>query len=144
MAPQNGTFLQRVYDFRFPTKYQRFSHNVAFLKSFSFICTEKWIFDIAWYNNQKKLPVFWRQIRQGCGLITFSVGNQKTGVWYLYDTMVLKNHFESTFIEFLRNRRHFAKFLFQREKARVEILNTQLSKHPIINISNFYKVINFY
>ena len=120
------------------------SINVSTTMSFFWSLYRKMDFRYCLHNNQKKLPVFWRQIRQGCGLITFSVGNQKMGVWYLYDTMVLKNHFESTFIEFLRNRRHFAKFLFQREKARVEILNTQLSKHPIINISNFYKVINFY
>ena len=38
---QKVTFLQRVYDTGFNSKYQRCSNNIVFLKSFSWICTEK-------------------------------------------------------------------------------------------------------
>lgn len=46
--------------------------------------------------------------------------------------MIPKSHFEFTLIEILRsflkniNQRYSAKFQFQREKARVETLNTRL------------------
>ena len=63
--------------------------------------------------------------------------------------MVPKSHFEFTLIEILRsflkniNQRYSAKFQFQREKARVETLNTRLGiwvNIPVINMSKFHKL----
>ena len=75
------TFLQRVYDVGFPTKYQRCNNNFAFLKSFSCIRTEK--------------RYFWSclvsLIRNSCFLVANSIrlwfnhfrsrGNQKKRVY---------------------------------------------------------------
>ena len=53
----------------------------------------------------------------------FLAGTKRSGY-----NIVLKSHFEFVFIKFLRSyvARYCAKFQFQTEKARVEILNTRL------------------
>ena len=42
---------------------------------------KKEIIELVWFINREQLPVFRRQIRQGCGLITFSVtGIKRRGI----------------------------------------------------------------
>ena len=89
----------------------------------------KGIFDLVGFTNQEQqLPVFWRQIRQGCDLITFSVaGIKRRGYniymlwWYLktiLDSLIL--NFDVAFWKTI-NQKYCAKFPFHKEKARVEI-----------------------
>ena len=49
------TFLQRVYDVGFPTKYQRCNNNAPFWSRFPVSVQKKDIFDLVWFTNQKQL-----------------------------------------------------------------------------------------
>ena len=49
------------------------SKTSCFWSRFPVSVQRKGIFDIVWFTNQEHLPLFWREIQQGCGWSTFSV-----------------------------------------------------------------------